>query len=68
MATCVLASVPARMVQFVIMLLGTVHVHLDTMEQLVTQVRNSILTIMLIFMMSCLSDRQFVISVVRCLI
>ena len=68
MATCVLASVPARMVQLVIMLLGTVHVHLDTMEQLVTQVRNSILTIMLIFMMSCLSDRQFVISVVRCLI
>ena len=68
MATCVLASVCARMVQFVIMLLGTVHVHLDTLEQFVTPVRNSILTIMLFFMMSCLSDLQFVIFVVRCLI
>ena len=68
MATCVLASVRARMVQLVIMLLGTVHVHLDTLEQLVTPVRNSILTIMLFFMMSFLSDLQFVIFVVQFLI
>ena len=68
MATCVLASVRARMVQLVIMLLGSVHVNLDILEQLVTPVRNSILITMLLFMMSCLSDLQFVIFVVRCLI
>ena len=56
MATCVVTSVRARMVQLVIMLLGSVHVNLDTLEQLVTPVRNSILITMLLLMISCISN------------
>ena len=58
MATCVARSVRARMVQLVIMLLGSVHVNLDILEQLVTPVRNSILITMLLLMISCISDLQ----------
>ena len=45
------------MVQLVIMLLGSVHVNLDTLEQLVTAVRNSILITMLLLMISGLQTQ-----------
>ena len=65
MVTCVVRSVRARMVQLVIMLLGSVHVNLDTLEQLVTAVRSSLLNTMTLVMASCLSDLPFGVCVLE---
>ena len=62
MATCVVRSVRARMVQLVITLLGSVPVNLDTLEQFVTPVRSSILITMLLLMMSYISDLLFCVA------